>query len=148
RAGRASWASSISRFACIIVWRRGCADAAHRAKEGKVMTRFGRSAFSLALTGVATVICGTAAGQSSILGSIPPPAEPTDLRSEPAETLAAAVTDPHWRAPRTSWGHPSIEGVWSSDDMRSVPFNRPEQFGMRESLTQEEFYARASQDQG
>ncbi len=32
--------------------------------------------------------------------------------------------------------------------MRSVPMNRPEEFGARESLTEEEFYERASQDQG
>jgi hypothetical protein len=60
----------------------------------------------------------------------------------------AAAADPDWRAPRTSWGHPSLEGVWTSDDMRSVPMNRPEAVGGRESLTEEEFYARASQDQG
>jgi hypothetical protein len=70
------------------------------------------------------------------------------LRSAPAETMAAAVTDPAWRPPRTSWGHPSFEGVWSTDDMRSVPLGRPAQFGTRESLTPDEFRERARRDQG
>ena len=76
------------------------------------------------------------------------PAEPSALRSVPAETTAAAYTDPNWQVPRTSWGHPSLEGVWSTDDMRSVPMNRPERFGTRESLTQEEFLERARNDEG
>jgi hypothetical protein len=69
-----------------------------------------------------------------------------NLRSIPAENTAAAVTDRRWQAPRTSWGHPSFEGVWTSDDMRSVPRNRPDEFGMRDSLTPEEFAQRAARD--
>jgi hypothetical protein len=75
-------------------------------------------------------------------------AEPTALRSVPAETTAAAYVDKGWRAPRTSWGHPSLEGVWSTDDLRGVPMNRPERFGTRESLTHDEFLERARTDEG
>jgi hypothetical protein len=89
-----------------------------------------------------------AAAQSSILATIPDAAEPSTLRSIPAETMAAAVADPEWRVPRTSWGDPVLEGVWSTDDMRSVPMTRAAEFGMRESLTDQEFYDRASRDQG
>jgi hypothetical protein len=70
-----------------------------------------------------------------------------ELRSVPAETTAAAVADSAWQAPRTSWGHPSLEGTWSTDDMRSVPRDRPEEFGTRESLTAEEFAERAGRDE-
>jgi hypothetical protein len=77
-----------------------------------------------------------------------PVAVPSSLRSVPAETTAAAVVDPSWKAPRTSWGHPSFEGVWSTDDMRSVPTSRPEQFGTREALAPEEFEQRAGRDEG
>ncbi len=77
-----------------------------------------------------------------------PEAEPSKLRSAPAETTAAAVADPNWQVPRTSWGHPSLEGVWSTDDLRSVPLNRPERFGMRETLNAEEFLERARADEG
>lgn len=107
-----------------------------------------RGAFALILPMLAGLVSGGAAAQSSILATIPDPAEPSDLRSRPAETIAAAAVDPDWQAPRTSWGDPSLQGVWTSDDMRSVPMNRPEQFGMRQSLTEDEFYDRASQDQG
>ena len=65
-------------------------------------------------------------------------------RSKPAEQTAAAVTNPRWKAPRTSWGHPSLEGVWSTDDMRSVPRNRPAEMGA--TLTPEQFAERAKRD--
>jgi hypothetical protein len=73
---------------------------------------------------------------------------PTALRAIPAETTAAKVKDPNWKAPRTAWGHPDLEGVWTSDDMRSVQMSRAPQYGTRESLTAEEFAARASGDEG
>jgi hypothetical protein len=77
-----------------------------------------------------------------------PTKEPSAARQVPAETTAAAVREKNWKAPRTSWGHPSFEGVWSTDDMRSVPAARPETFGTRETLTEEEFKQRASRDEG
>jgi hypothetical protein len=73
---------------------------------------------------------------------------PSEARAVPAETTAAAAKDPKWKAPRTSWGDPSVEGVWSTDDMRSVPTQRPEAFGTRDTLTPEEFLQRASRDEG
>ncbi len=41
-----------------------------------------------------------------------------------------------YQVPRTEWGHPDLQGVWnfSSD----VPMVRPERFGTREFLTEEE----------
>jgi hypothetical protein len=54
--------------------------------------------------------------------------------------------DKNWKAPRTSWGDPSLEGVYSTDDMRSVPRDRPEEFGDRLELTPEEFAKRAQSD--
>ena len=61
--------------------------------------------------------------------------EPGTLRSVPAETTAAAYVDKRWRAPRTSWGHPSFEGVWSTDDLRGVPMSRPAKIGTRLRLS-------------
>jgi len=77
-----------------------------------------------------------------------PTATPSAIRAVPAETTAAALNDRGWKAPRTSWGDPSLEGVWSTDDMRSVPLQRPEAFGTRATLTDEEFNQRASRDEG
>lgn len=67
-------------------------------------------------------------------------------RALPAEEAAAGVADPDWEVPRTSWGHPNLSGVWSTDDMLSVPRQRPEEFGDRDRLTPEEFAERASND--
>ena len=64
----------------------------------------------------------------------------------PAEDTAAAVTDRNWKVPRTSWGDPNLEGIYSTDDMRSVPRERPEELGTREKLTPEEFAERAKAD--
>jgi len=77
-----------------------------------------------------------------------PGAAPTAERSVPAETTMALAKDPKWKAPRTSWGAPSLDGQWSVDDMRGIPTVRPDNFGNRDSLTQEEFLQRASQQQG
>jgi len=51
-----------------------------------------------------------------------------------------------WTAPRTAWGAPDLQGVWTSDDARSVPMQRPPQFGERKLLTDEEFAERKRRD--
>jgi hypothetical protein len=107
------------------------------------MSIAGHSTTVLAIL-VAGSIGGSAAAQT---GEATTP-EPSRLRSAPAESTAAAVVDPSWKAPRTSWGHPSLEGVWSTDDLRSVPMNRPASFGPRETLNEAEFAERARADQG
>jgi hypothetical protein len=60
-----------------------------------------------------------------------------------AEASAAAVVNPKWTGPKLAWGHPDLEGIWTGDDMRGVPMSRPQQFGTRRHLTDEEFAARA-----
>ena len=76
-----------------------------------------------------------------------PTMAPSALRAIPAETTAARAKDPNWKAPRTAWGHPDLEGTWSSDDMRGVPATRPAAMADRESLTPEEFARRAGGDE-
>jgi hypothetical protein len=103
-----------------------------------------KSLISAATLAIAGFVAGPAAAQPA--GS--PAAELSATRQAPAESTAAAVKDKNWKAPRTSWGHPSFEGVWSTDDMRGVPVIRPDNFGTRESLTAEEFRQRAVRDEG
>lgn len=100
------------------------------------------------LCGLAILATGLACGPAIGQFGGGPTLEPSEVRSVPAETTAAAVVDPSWEAPRTSWGQPSLEGVWSTDDMRSVPTSRPPDFGTRETLTEEEFLQRAGRDEG
>ena len=63
-----------------------------------------------------------------------------------AAAVACAVASAQ-EAPRTAWGHPDIEGEYSSDDMRGVPMSRPAAQAARESLTPEEFLQRARGDE-
>ena len=51
-------------------------------------------------------------------------------------------SDSGWMLERTPWGHPDLTGTFSSDDMRGVPLQRPEEFGDRLYLTDEEFAER------
>jgi hypothetical protein len=52
---------------------------------------------------------------------------------------------PEYVAPRTPWGDPDLQGVWSSDDMSGIPMSRQEQFGDRLYLNDEEYAARVKQ---
>jgi hypothetical protein len=87
------------------------------------------------------------AGPSMVSAQFGPPKTPSKLRSVPAETTAAKVKDPNWKAPRTAWGAPDLTGIWTSDDMRGVPATRPAAQKDRESLTPEEFQRRAGGDE-
>jgi hypothetical protein len=49
--------------------------------------------------------------------------------------------------PRTPWGEPDLQGVWSSDDTAGIPRERPAEIGMRLYQTDEEFAARKKQVQ-
>jgi hypothetical protein len=44
--------------------------------------------------------------------------------------------------PKTPWGDPDLRGTYTSDNSIGVPFERPQQFGTRATLTDEEFAAR------
>jgi hypothetical protein len=69
----------------------------------------------------------------------------------PEERLIPAeeTIDPNYSAPETSWGDPLIEGHWTTDDMRGVGSQRDAEYGTEESLSREEFLARArSQEAG
>jgi len=44
--------------------------------------------------------------------------------------------------PRTAWGDPDLQGVWSAAESIGVPLDRPAELGTRNLLTEEEFRAR------
>lgn len=52
---------------------------------------------------------------------------------------------PPYETPRTSWGEPDLQGVWSSDDTAGIPMSRAEQYGNRLYLSAEEYAERAQQ---
>jgi hypothetical protein len=52
-----------------------------------------------------------------------------------------------WTPPKTAWGHPDLQGAWTSDSARGIPMQRPKTMGTRAQLTNEEFTAKVTRDQ-
>ncbi len=52
-----------------------------------------------------------------------------------------------WTPPRTPWGDPDISGMFTNKDEQGVPFERPAEFAGRQTITDEEFAARAARSQ-
>ena len=50
-----------------------------------------------------------------------------------------------YRAPRTPWGDPDLQGVWPSTEFAGVPLERAPQFGTRNRLTDVEMLGRELQ---
>ena len=69
-------------------------------------------------------------------------AAPAAAQSSASGAAAPAASD--WTAPRTSWGHPDLQGIWTTDDEISVPVERPEDLAQRDDLTEEEIAARTA----
>jgi len=53
----------------------------------------------------------------------------------------------NWTPPKTSWGDPDVQGTFTSDDQRGVPFERPAKFGTRKTLTEQELADRTQENQ-
>ena len=68
--------------------------------------------------------------------------------STPALVITAYNGGPAtpYTVPKTPWGDPDLQGVWSSDDA-TMPMARPQNFGDRLYLNDEEFAARQKQIQ-
>ena len=49
-----------------------------------------------------------------------------------------------WTAPKMPWGDPDVSGTWSTDDLRGVPTQRPDEFAGRAELSDEEFAKRVA----
>jgi hypothetical protein len=65
-----------------------------------------------------------------------------------APTVAMAQTSfgRGYEAPRTPWGDPDFQGIWTTDDARGVPLQRPAELGDRRFLSEAEFAARKQRD--
>ena len=99
------------------------------------------------LFGAAAVAVTAAFGATiSLAGQTPDPAV-QGSSSKPKAAQTAKATVKSFATPKTPWGDPDLQGVWTSDDMLSIPMERPEEFAGRAELTDEEFAARAKRDQ-
>ena len=59
-----------------------------------------------------------------------------------AAAPAAATATKAWTAPRTPWGDPDLQGIYTSDDYIGLGLNRQAQYGTRLYFTDEEMKAR------
>jgi hypothetical protein len=59
-----------------------------------------------------------------------------------------AGADGGYVAPRTAWGDPDLQGMWPIDRLNGTPVQRPESFGDRRLLTEEEYAARVERLRG
>lgn len=53
----------------------------------------------------------------------------------------------NWTPSRTPWGHPDLQGIWTSNGMAGVPLERAKEFGNRAFLTDEEMAQRRARAQ-
>jgi hypothetical protein len=60
-------------------------------------------------------------------------------------TMGSAGAGSGYQVPRTAWGDPDLQGKWPGTHMVGVPMQRPERFGERNWLTEEEFQERQAQ---
>jgi len=79
------------------------------------------------------------------LGSVPVAGQGSGAVAPPIVVTAFGGEDPDYTVPRTPWGDPDLQGVWSSDDMSGVATSRNPDFGDRLYLTGEEFAQRQQQ---
>jgi hypothetical protein len=52
-----------------------------------------------------------------------------------------AGSKPGWTQPKTPWGEPDLQGIWPLNHLIATPLQRPERFGERRFLTDEELSA-------
>jgi hypothetical protein len=50
-------------------------------------------------------------------------------------------TQKNWTPPNTPWGEPDLQGMWPLNHLIATPFQRPEKYGERRLMSDEEFAA-------
>ncbi len=60
------------------------------------------------------------------------------MSARPVAAGKPAAPRPPAAAPKTPWGDPDLQGIWTSDSEMGVPFERPSQYGGKQVLEGEE----------
>ena len=50
-----------------------------------------------------------------------------------------------YKVPKAAWGEPNLQGTYNANDLQGIPMQRPESFGTRYRLNDEEFKQRVAQ---
>lgn len=58
-----------------------------------------------------------------------------------AQQSPSSKSPPFWTAPKTPWGEPDLQGMWPLNHLISTPFQRPEKYGDRRFMTDDEYAA-------
>ena len=70
---------------------------------------------------------------------------PPQAKNTPAAAAATTGATPYV-PPRTPWGDPDLQAVWSGDSAYGIPLQRPEALGTKAELTDAEFAAKVAND--
>jgi hypothetical protein len=85
----------------------------------------------------------TGAGAALMLLAACTGSEPGGDRAAAGAADADRADAAEWTSPRTAWGDPDLQGMWPTTKLNGTPLQRPEAFGERRFLTDEEFAERA-----
>ena len=98
------------------------------------------------MTGRSSVLAGIAA--ALCLASLPVVRAQQAAAPGPAKAPAARPAEParQYTIPKTPLGDTDISGVWTSDAAIGIPMQRPDTFGGRAELNDEEFAAKVARD--
>ena len=69
------------------------------------------------------------------------------LGAQAPAAKAPAKTAKAWTAPKTPWGDPDIQGVWTSDSVRGIPTQRPAELAGKAELSEEEYGKKVARDE-
>jgi hypothetical protein len=61
--------------------------------------------------------------------------------------ISAATHAQNYSAPKTPWGDPDLQGIWSGDSAFGIPMQRPESFGTRAELNDKEYAEKVARDE-
>ena len=70
-------------------------------------------------------------------------ARAVSLTGQGEAVAGRAPADKSWKVPRMPWGHPDLQGIWNNGT--TTPLERPKDLENRETLTDEEWAARAKE---
>jgi len=89
-----------------------------------------------------------AAAIVALMASLPVVAQSASTSAPPLVITAYNAGPPTpYSPPRTPWGDPDLQGVWSSDDTSGIPMQRPGNLGNELYLSDEQWAARQKQTQ-